>query len=125
MVNAFSNPLKRANSRRIFLHFASATICSEARRLRCRFCEGIRVKCGRSICADRSKFSKVPTTSGERPALVSVNGLLGLAVLVLDVWCILQVMQMNTTNGTKVLWVVIILVLPVLGPLLWYLLGRK
>ena len=57
--------------------------------------------------------------------MVSVNGLLGLAILVLDVWCILQVVQMNTTNGTKVLWVVVILVLPVLGPLLWYLLGRK
>jgi hypothetical protein len=54
-----------------------------------------------------------------------VNGLLGLAILVLDVWCILQVVQMNTSNGTKVLWVVIILVLPVLGPLLWYLFGRK
>jgi hypothetical protein len=79
----------------------------------------------RTICADGGKFSKVPTTFGEGHALVSVNGLLGLAILVLDVWCILQVVQMNTTNGTKVLWVVIILVLPVLGPLLWYLLGRK
>jgi hypothetical protein len=56
---------------------------------------------------------------------VSVNGLLGLIVLVLDVWAIIRVVSTNATTGTKVLWVVVILLLPVLGPILWYLFGPK
>jgi len=56
---------------------------------------------------------------------VSVNGLLGLIVLVLDVWAIIRVMSSNATTGTKVLWVVVILVLPILGPILWYFMGPK
>ena len=57
--------------------------------------------------------------------MVAINGLFGLLVLVLDVWAILRVVGTNATTGTKVLWVVVILVLPVLGPILWYLFGPK
>jgi len=53
------------------------------------------------------------------------GGLIGFAILVLDVWAIVRVMQTNATTGTKVLWIVVILVLPVLGPILWYLFGPK
>ncbi len=57
--------------------------------------------------------------------MVSINGLFGLIILVLDVWAIIRVVGTNATTGTKVLWVVVILVLPVLGPILWYLFGPK
>jgi len=57
--------------------------------------------------------------------VVAINGLFGLLVLVLDVWAILRVVGTNATTGMKVLWVVVILVLPVLGPILWYLFGPK
>ena len=57
--------------------------------------------------------------------MVSVNGLLGLLVLVLDVWAIVRVVSSNATTGTKVLWVVVILLLPLLGPILWFFLGPK
>ena len=53
------------------------------------------------------------------------GGLIGLLILVLDVWAIVRVMQTSATTGTKVLWIVAILVLPVLGPILWYLFGPK
>jgi Phospholipase_D-nuclease N-terminal len=76
------------------------------------------------ICADRASFSKVPQTQGGS-AVGSVHGLLGLAILVLDVWAIVRVMQTTATTGTKVVWIVVILLLPVLGPLLWYLFGPK
>jgi hypothetical protein len=56
---------------------------------------------------------------------IGVNGLFGLIVLVLDVWAIVRVMSTNASTGQKVLWVVVILVLPVLGPILWYLFGPK
>lgn len=56
---------------------------------------------------------------------IEVGGLLGLIILVLDVWAIVRVLGSRATNGTKVLWIVIILLLPVLGLVLWFLLGPK
>jgi hypothetical protein len=56
---------------------------------------------------------------------IEVGGLLGLIILVLDVWAIIKVVQSGATTGGKVLWVVLILLLPVLGLLLWFLAGPK
>lgn len=54
-----------------------------------------------------------------------VTGLFGLIVLVLDVWAIVRVLGSTASTGSKVLWVVLILLLPVLGLLLWLLMGPK
>ncbi|GLQ15953.1 PLDc N-terminal domain-containing protein [Maritalea porphyrae] len=56
---------------------------------------------------------------------IEVGGLLGLIVLVLDIWAIIKIIQSGTTALTKALWIVVILVLPVVGLILWYMLGRK
>lgn len=56
---------------------------------------------------------------------VEVGGLLGLIILVLDVYAIIKVVGSSASTGTKVLWVVLILLLPVLGLILWALLGPK
>ena len=56
---------------------------------------------------------------------VEVGGLLGLVVLVLDVWALVQILTSRSENGVKVLWVVVILLLPLLGFVLWLLLGPK
>jgi len=56
---------------------------------------------------------------------VEVGGLLGLIILVLDVWAIVRIVQSGAETGTKVLWVVVILLLPVLGLILWLLFGAK
>ncbi|MGA7979613.1 MAG: PLDc N-terminal domain-containing protein [Chromatiaceae bacterium] len=56
---------------------------------------------------------------------LEVNGLLGLILLVLDVWAIVRTLQSGAGTGGKVLWVVVILLLPLLGFLLWLLLGPK
>jgi hypothetical protein len=53
------------------------------------------------------------------------GGILGLLVLVADVWALINIFQCSADTGKKVLWVVIILVLPVLGFILWYFLGPK
>jgi Phospholipase_D-nuclease N-terminal len=55
----------------------------------------------------------------------NVGGPLGLLVLILDVWAVVSVMQSGATQGSKVLWVVVIIVLPVLGFILWWLFGPK
>ncbi|MEC9340433.1 MAG: PLDc N-terminal domain-containing protein [Pseudomonadota bacterium] len=52
-------------------------------------------------------------------------GLFGLIVLVLDVWAIISTLSSSASTGTKVLWVVVLLLLPVLGLILWAFLGPK
>lgn len=51
-------------------------------------------------------------------------GVGGLLVLILDIFCIMQVMQSSMDGGKKLLWILVILLLPLLGPILWLLIGR-
>jgi hypothetical protein len=53
------------------------------------------------------------------------QGLWGLLVLIADVWAIVNIVQSAADTGKKVLWVVLVLVLPVLGVILWYFLGPR
>jgi len=56
---------------------------------------------------------------------IEVGGLFGLLILIADVYAIISVIQSPSGTGGKVLWVVLILVLPILGLILWFLLGPK
>lgn len=56
---------------------------------------------------------------------LEVGGLLGLVILALDIWAILKVFQSGASNGAKVLWILLILVLPLVGLLIWFLAGPK
>ncbi len=56
---------------------------------------------------------------------IEVGGLFGLLLLIADVWAIIKTVQSGTTTGSKVIWTVIILLLPLLGLLIWFLLGPK
>ncbi len=53
------------------------------------------------------------------------NGLWGVLVLIADVWAIVNIGQSGASTGSKVLWIVIVIVLPVIGFILWLLLGPK
>ena len=48
------------------------------------------------------------------------EGIGGLIVLVADVWAIVNIFQSGGSTGDKVLWTVLVLVLPILGFILWY-----
>ena len=50
--------------------------------------------------------------------------ILGLLILVLDIYVIIQILQGSGDTGKKLLWVIIVLILPLIGPILWYALGR-
>lgn len=54
-----------------------------------------------------------------------VNGLGGLLVLIADVWAIVNVFQSSVSTGKKVVWTVLIIVLPVIGFIIWFLAGPK
>lgn len=56
---------------------------------------------------------------------MEIGGLFGLIILVLDIWALVKIIQSSADTGTKVLWIVLIIFLPVLGFILWLLLGPK
>lgn len=56
---------------------------------------------------------------------VQINGLIGLLILAADIWAIVSVVQSAASTGKKVLWILLILILPVVGLILWFLLGPR
>ena len=53
------------------------------------------------------------------------GGLFGFILLVLDVWAIVRTLQSGAGTGEKVVWIVLILVLPLIGFILWLLFGPR
>jgi hypothetical protein len=51
------------------------------------------------------------------------GGIFGILVLLADVWAILHVIRSRGGTGNKALWIVLILVLPLLGVVIWYFAG--
>ena len=53
------------------------------------------------------------------------NGLIGLLILAGDIWAILNIFQSSASNEKKLIWILVVLLLPFLGLLLWYFLGPR
>jgi hypothetical protein len=53
------------------------------------------------------------------------NGLLGLLILIGDIWAVINIAQSSASNEKKALWIVVVLLLPLLGLILWYFLGPR
>ena len=51
------------------------------------------------------------------------SGLIGLVILIADIYAIDKILGSGASTGAKVLWVFIILLLPVIGFILWLLMG--
>jgi hypothetical protein len=56
---------------------------------------------------------------------VRVGGLLGLVILVLDIIAIIDIVKSSADTGKKILWLLLVILLPVLGMILYFLLGKK
>lgn len=56
---------------------------------------------------------------------IEVGGLFGLILLICVIYGILKTAQSSAGTGSKVLWILILLLLPLLGFILWFLLGPK
>jgi Phospholipase_D-nuclease N-terminal len=53
------------------------------------------------------------------------SNIVGLIVLALDIWAIVQILQGRGPTDRKVLWILVILLLPVIGLIIWLLVKRK
>lgn len=54
---------------------------------------------------------------------MEIPGILGILILIADVYAILKIAKSSASDGNKALWIVIVLVLPILGVIIWYLTG--
>ncbi len=53
------------------------------------------------------------------------NGLVGLIILALDIWAIINVLKSSASTGMKIVWTLLILLLPVLGLIIWAIAGPR
>jgi hypothetical protein len=53
------------------------------------------------------------------------DSLWGVLVLIADIWAIVNIMQSGADTTKKVLWTVLVILLPVLGFILWYFFGPR
>ena len=49
--------------------------------------------------------------------------LLGLVILVLDVIAIVNILKSGADTGNKLLWILLVILLPVIGMVLYFLMG--
>ena len=49
--------------------------------------------------------------------------LFGLIILVLDIIAIVSILKSGADTGTKLLWVILVILLPVIGMVLYFLMG--
>jgi len=50
-------------------------------------------------------------------------GVIGILILIADVYAILKIAQSGASDARKALWIAMVILLPILGVIAWYLLG--
>ncbi len=53
------------------------------------------------------------------------GGVLGLIILALDVWAIVTIMTGGDSPGVKLLWILLVLLLPLIGVIVWLIAGSR
>ncbi|WP_084168913.1 PLDc N-terminal domain-containing protein [Hellea balneolensis] len=54
-----------------------------------------------------------------------LEGLLGIIHLVIVVWAVLSIIKSGASTGGKILWSLLVLILPLVGLIIWFLAGPK
>ena len=57
--------------------------------------------------------------------MMEYKGFFGFLLLIADIYAILQIAQSSAGTGKKALWIAIVVFLPIVGLILWYLIGPK
>jgi Phospholipase_D-nuclease N-terminal len=82
----------------------------------------------RSGRLDRSRGSRYTVGSFRQrgfPMYYGHNSLWGILVLVADIWAIVNIFQSGASTERKVLWTVLVILLPVLGFIVWLVAGPR
>ena len=51
--------------------------------------------------------------------------LISFIVLIIDILVIIDIVRSNKDTEKKILWIIAVVFLPILGPILWYVIGKK
>ena len=51
--------------------------------------------------------------------------LFGILVLIGDIWALINILQSSAATDKKILWVIVVILLPLIGLILWFFLGPK
>jgi hypothetical protein len=51
--------------------------------------------------------------------------LISILIFVIDVIVIIDIIRSNKDGEKKILWIIAVVFLPVLGPILWYVVGKR
>jgi hypothetical protein len=78
-----------------------------------------------AACVDLAAYLPCDPSAPTRKKPMRYGGLGGLIVLIADVWAIVNIFQSGASTADKVLWTVIVIVLPILGFILWFFLGPR
>ncbi|WP_164880080.1 PLD nuclease N-terminal domain-containing protein [Paenirhodobacter ferrireducens] len=57
--------------------------------------------------------------------MMHLNGVWGLVILALDLWALVSIVTSGRSTGSKVLWALLVILLPVLGFLVWLVAGPR
>jgi hypothetical protein len=57
--------------------------------------------------------------------MTTVSGLGGFILLILDIWALVSIISSSASTGRKVLWSLLVIVLPLVGFILWLFLGPR
>ena len=49
----------------------------------------------------------------------------GILVLIGDIWALINIIQSSAANDKKILWVIVVVLLPLIGLILWFFLGPR
>ena len=52
-----------------------------------------------------------------------MEGLLGLLILIADIYAIIKIIQSSASGFKKLIWVLIVIVLPIIGLIAWFFVG--
>lgn len=55
--------------------------------------------------------------------MFELSGIGGLLLLALDIWALISILQSSASTGRKVIWALLVILLPLVGFLIWLLAG--
>lgn len=51
--------------------------------------------------------------------------ILGVLHLIIAIWAILNILKSGASTGAKILWILLVLILPIIGLIIWFFIGPK
>ena len=55
--------------------------------------------------------------------MLEVNGIIGILILLADIYAIVKIAESSVGAGTKAVWIAVVILLPIIGLIIWFLFG--